>query len=85
MIFFVRLSSSTTFSIWQPNNAQQTLGDKRVCILKLATLPLSLCTLFSTASLGTLRDAPGYEDQPSDLPVRVHTPSAPGAAFRFKA
>src|ERR1017187_2862799 len=38
MIFFVRFSSSTAFSIWQPKNAQQTLGDKRVCILKLATL-----------------------------------------------
>jgi transposase-like protein len=32
MIFFVRFSSSTAFSIWQPKNARQTLGDKLVCI-----------------------------------------------------
>src|SRR6266480_3473273 len=36
---------------------------------------LSLCTLFSRASLGTLHDAPGYEDRSSDLPVRDHTPA----------
>src|SRR5207245_9165506 len=36
---------------------------------------LSLCTLFSRASLGTLHDAPGYEDRSSDLPVRAHTPA----------
>ena len=32
MIFFVKFSSSTAFSIWQPKNARQTLGDKLVCI-----------------------------------------------------
>ncbi len=32
MIFFFRFSSSTAFSIWQPKNARQTLGDKLVCI-----------------------------------------------------
>ena len=32
MIFFDRFSSSTTFSIWQSENARQTLGDKLVCI-----------------------------------------------------
>jgi hypothetical protein len=32
MIFFDRFSSSTAFSIWQPKNARQTLGDKLVCI-----------------------------------------------------
>ena|ERR1019366_4234453 len=32
MIFLVRFSSSTAFSIWQPKNAQPTLGDKLVCI-----------------------------------------------------
>jgi hypothetical protein len=32
MIFFGRFSSSTAFSIWQPKNARQTLGDKLVCI-----------------------------------------------------
>src|SRR5438034_4778494 len=36
---------------------------------------LSLCTLFSRASLGTLHDAPGYEDRSSDLPVWAHTPA----------
>jgi hypothetical protein len=36
---FVRFSSSTAFSTWQPKNPRQTLGDKLVCILKLATLP----------------------------------------------
>jgi hypothetical protein len=35
MIFFVRSSSSTAFSIWQPKNARQTLGDKLVCISNL--------------------------------------------------
>src|ERR1039458_8842754 len=32
MIFFDRFTSSTAFSIWQPKNARQTLGDKLVCI-----------------------------------------------------
>jgi transposase-like protein len=32
MIFFDRFSSSTAFSIWQPENARPTLGDKLVCI-----------------------------------------------------
>jgi hypothetical protein len=31
MIFFVRFSSSTVFSIWQPKNTRQALGDKLVC------------------------------------------------------
>src|ERR1039457_986467 len=35
MIFFVRFSSSTAISIWQPKNARQTLGDKLVCISNL--------------------------------------------------
>jgi hypothetical protein len=35
MIFFDRFSSSTAFSIWQPKNAPQTLGDKLVCISNL--------------------------------------------------
>src|ERR1039458_5262965 len=35
MIFFGRSSSSTAFSIWQPKNARQTLGDKLVCISNL--------------------------------------------------
>jgi hypothetical protein len=35
MIFFVRFSSSTTFSSWQPKNAQQTLDDKLVGISNL--------------------------------------------------
>src|ERR1035437_6124835 len=39
MIFFDRFSSSTTFSSWQPENAQQTLGDKLVCILNLQHYP----------------------------------------------
>ena len=32
MIFFFRFSLSSAFSIWQPKNARQTLGDKLVCI-----------------------------------------------------
>ena len=32
LLFFFRFSSSTAFSIWQPKNAPQTLGDKLVCI-----------------------------------------------------
>src|ERR1039458_6164835 len=39
MIFFFRFSSSTAFSIWQPKNARQTLGDKLVCILNLQHYP----------------------------------------------
>jgi superfamily I DNA/RNA helicase len=39
MIFFVRSSSSTAFSTWQPKNARQTLGDKLVCISNLQHYP----------------------------------------------
>src|ERR1022692_4420833 len=39
MIFFFRLSSSTAFSIWQPKNARQTVGDKLVCIWNLQHYP----------------------------------------------
>ena len=36
---------------------------------------LSLCTLFSRASLDRLRDELGHEDQSADLLVRLHIPA----------
>src|ERR1019366_5737964 len=64
MIFFVRSSSSTAFSIWQPKNARQTLGDKLVCIsnlhhyLEMASAKLaspdSIDSLISPPAIGTI-------------------------------
>src|SRR5215472_11419694 len=36
---------------------------------------LSLCSLFSRASLDRLRDEPGHEDRSADPLVRLHTPA----------
>jgi hypothetical protein len=41
----------------------------------LPSIVFLLCTLFSKATLDTLRDGPGHGDQPTDIPVRSDTPA----------